>query len=745
MSNKNHKTWEQVNHDNLLAEVGWLKKKLLAQAQQSPSAGKVSHQLHRQSARDEMNVATELVSGSSRIAASEPGGQSGVSAENNEDGIAAGICPTPEGTPFMLNNLCTLFSLCHFDRQLLLLCAAVEIDGEVAKLCEQMSGQPYPTLALALAVFSGHYAALAPTAPLRYYQLVEQKADHHSLMRQSLSISPWALYYLTAAPSIDPILQTLLQPVNLWRPILPSHRLQAQQLRQGWNRQWPSEPVVTQLIGVSGDDESQVVALAAVEQDRRVYQLNLLQLPLDNAELDRYGRLLEREVIAQNGLLLINCQRLQGNEGEANLYLLSAWLDNLIWRLPNACVLAADQAITLPSVQVHYRQLSKISQAEQIQLWQYCLSNRPDNVEESTAEGAMKGAMEGAIESTVQSTLESTTPEQADIDKQANSALTATLQQLSAQFHLNGRQLRNIVHQVRRQSPLDSQQLSQQLWQHCRQHCRQHLQGMAKIITPSTLDWNHLILPASEIEMLKAILAQVKQRQRVYQQWGFAEQTPYGLGISALFTGSSGTGKTMAARIIASCLQLDLYHVDLSSVVDKYIGETEKKLDKIFQAAENSGAILLFDEADALFGKRSKVQDARDRYANMGISFLLQRMESYTGLSILTTNLRSAMDDAFLRRLRFIVPFPFPKQSERERLWRLMIPNSAPQHGIDSGKLARLKLSGGSIRSIAMQAAFTAAEADQPITMQHLLQAARQQYLKVEKTLDEKLVTDWHG
>ena len=177
-----------------------------------------------------------------------------------------------------------------------------------------------------------------------------------------------------------------------------------------------------------------------------------------------------------------------------------------------------------------------------------------------------------------------------------------------------------------------------------------------------------------------------------------------------IISGGTGTGKTMAARIIASSLQLDLYHVDLSSVVDKYIGETEKKLDNIFQAAENNGAILLFDEADALFGKRSKVQDARDRYANMGISFLLQRMESYNGLSILTTNLRSAMDDAFLRRLRFIVAFPFPGEAERRRLWRLMIPDSTPQQDIDNGKLARLTLSGGNIRSIALQA-------DQPITM----------------------------
>ena len=673
MLNKIQKPWRQSNHESLMTDIARLKQLLLGQ-------------LNRQTQED--------TPGNSRPLRSVAGQSPATDATKTNTKFG--------NTSVMLDNLCTLFDLSFFDRQLLLLCAAVEMDDQVAELCAEISGKPYASLALALAVFAGHYSALAPHAPLCYYQLIEQKSDHHNLTRQSLVITPWALYYLTGAPGMDNSLQALLQPIHLLQPILTSHENQAQQLRETW-RNLQQEISVTQLVTAGSNDQRQIAALAASDQTRPVYEFNLFHLPIDNEGLDQYRRLLEREILTQQCLLLVDSQRLQtSGEPETNLYPLRSWLDQLIQRLPNACILTASQPIVLPSVQVHYQHLPKLSQSEQVRLWQHCLTGE-------------------------------TTP-----------ALATTVQNLSAQFNLDSQQLRNIAQQARHSAAADPQRLEQHLWQHSREQCRQHLQGLAKVVAPTAMSWDDLILPAAESETLKTILAQVKQRQRVYQHWGFAKQVPYGLGINALFTGSSGTGKTMAARIIASQLQLDLYHIDLSSVVDKYIGETEKKLDKIFQAAENSGAILLFDEADALFGKRSKVQDARDRYANMGISFLLQRMESYSGLSILTTNLRSAMDDAFLRRLRFIVAFPFPGEGERQRLWQLMIPDSAPQQGIDPEKLARLTLSGGSIRSIALQAAFMAAEGDDPvITMQHLLQATRQEYLKAEKTLDTKLVEDW--
>jgi SpoVK/Ycf46/Vps4 family AAA+-type ATPase len=230
---------------------------------------------------------------------------------------------------------------------------------------------------------------------------------------------------------------------------------------------------------------------------------------------------------------------------------------------------------------------------------------------------------------------------------------------------------------------------------------------------------------------------------RVHDEWGFGGRQARGLGVAALFTGESGTGKTLAAEILAAELDLDLYRIDLSSVVSKYIGETEKNLRRVFEAAEDSGAILLFDEADALFGKRSDVKDSHDRYANIEVSYLLQRMEAYRGLAILTTNLKSALDNAFQRRLRFIVHFPFPDTAQREAIWRRMFPAAAPRNGIDFQKLARLNVAGGSARNIALNAAFLAADCGEPLGMGHLLAAAHAESAKLERPLSEAETRGW--
>jgi SpoVK/Ycf46/Vps4 family AAA+-type ATPase len=215
------------------------------------------------------------------------------------------------------------------------------------------------------------------------------------------------------------------------------------------------------------------------------------------------------------------------------------------------------------------------------------------------------------------------------------------------------------------------------------------------------------------------------------------------LGISALFSGNSGTGKSLAAEVLANELNLDLYRIDLSGVVSKYIGETEKNLRRVFDAAENSGAILLFDEADALFGARSEVKDSHDRYANVEVSYLLQRMEAYSGLAILTTNLKNAIDAAFLRRLRFVVNFPFPDQAMRAEIWQRAFPAHLPAEGLDCTRLAQLGVAGGSIRNIALNAAFIAADSGEPLQMRHLLRAARSEYAKLEKTLTESEIAGW--
>ncbi|HVV86984.1 MAG TPA: ATP-binding protein, partial [Kofleriaceae bacterium] len=274
------------------------------------------------------------------------------------------------------------------------------------------------------------------------------------------------------------------------------------------------------------------------------------------------------------------------------------------------------------------------------------------------------------------------------------------------------------------------------LWDACRRQGRPRLEDLAQRLEPSAR-WDELVLPDEQRETLREIATHVRHRRQVYDGWGFASRGARGLGISALFAGQSGTGKTMAAEVLAAELELDLYRIDLSQVVSKYIGETEKNLRRIFDAAEQGGAILLFDEADALFGKRAEVKDSHDRYANIEVSYLLQKMEAYRGLAILTTNLKSALDTAFLRRVRFVVHFPFPDAAERGELWRRAFPAATPTSALDADRLARLHLAGGNIRNVALHAAFLAAEADQPVTMGHVLRAARAEYVKLENPFTE--------
>jgi SpoVK/Ycf46/Vps4 family AAA+-type ATPase len=243
--------------------------------------------------------------------------------------------------------------------------------------------------------------------------------------------------------------------------------------------------------------------------------------------------------------------------------------------------------------------------------------------------------------------------------------------------------------------------------------------------------------------VLREIELHVRGRLRVYEEWGFARKSARGLGISALFEGASGTGKTMAAEVLARDLRLDLYRIDLSQVVSKYIGETEKNLRRVFDAAESGGAILLFDEADALFGRRSEVKDSHDRYANIEVSYLLQRMEEYRGLAILTTNQRDALDEAFLRRIRFVVRFPFPAPAERAEIWRRIFPDDAPLSGLDEAALGNLSLAGGNIRNVAIFAAFLAADEGVPIGMPHVARGVARECAKLERPLTEAGVREW--
>ncbi|HEX8615991.1 MAG TPA: ATP-binding protein, partial [Thermoanaerobaculia bacterium] len=274
------------------------------------------------------------------------------------------------------------------------------------------------------------------------------------------------------------------------------------------------------------------------------------------------------------------------------------------------------------------------------------------------------------------------------------------------------------------------------LWDVCQQQVSWRIDDLAQRIT-TRQQWDDLVLEADPTAQLREIASQVAQRARVYEHWGFASRFTRGRGITALFAGPSGTGKTMAAEILAGELGLELYRIDLSGVVSKYIGESEKNLRRVFDAAEQSGAILFFDEADALFGKRTDVKDSHDLYANIQVNYLLQRMEDYAGLAILATNRKTALDRAFLRRLRFVIDFPFPDAVQRERIWRNAFPPHAPVGKIDFEFLSRLEIAGGNIRNVALGAAFLAAADGGSIEERHVMHAVRREYAKIQKLVTE--------
>lgn len=314
------------------------------------------------------------------------------------------------------------------------------------------------------------------------------------------------------------------------------------------------------------------------------------------------------------------------------------------------------------------------------------------------------------------------------------------LEALAGQFQLTSGQIRDAVAFARDECLQTGKALGNaELFAAARAYSNPRLASLARKIHPR-YGWQDIILPEDQLRMLREIVATVRERPRVLDEWGVGRKLASSRGVTVLFAGAPGTGKTMAAEVMAAELGLDLYKIDLSTVVSKYIGETEKNLERIFNEAEASNAILFFDEADALFGKRSEVRDSHDRYANIEISYLLQRMEAYNGVTILATNLRSNLDEAFTRRLQFAVDFPFPEEADRLRIWKTLFPADVPRAAdIDLALLARrFKLAGGNIRNILVTAAYLAASDGGVVSMEHLLHGTRRELQKMGRLVGEE-------
>jgi AAA+ superfamily predicted ATPase len=609
--------------------------------------------------------------------------------------------------PSALDTLCSAFALSAFERDVLLMCAGIELDAGFGPLCAAAQGdarRTYPTFSLALAALpEAHWSALTPAAALRRWRLIEVGVDN-SLTTSPLHIDERILHYLTGVFYLDERLRGLVEPLHPIGDPPPSHRILAQRIAELWSHAlgsatWP----VIQLCGGERTSKYAIAAMACTAMDIGVQVMRAADLPAAVPEREALTRLWEREAILSQSALLVDCE---GVDGWEHLRAALTFLE----RMQGMVLVAAPEPLGLQQRMTIRLDVTKPSRAEQQSLWRSAL-------------GPVVQHLNGQVEALVS---------QFNLSPQAIHA--ASTEVLARRAPRGAKSEERGAH--------SSAFERQVLWDACRAQARQRLDELAqRIIPPAT--WDDLVLPEPQRQTLRDIGIHVRQRAKVYDAWGFAAKNARGLGISVLFAGVSGTGKTMAAEVLANELQLDLYRIDLSQVVSKYIGETEKNLRRIFDAAEEGGAILLFDEADALFGKRSEVKDSHDRYANIEVSYLLQRMEAYHGLAILTTNMKGALDSAFLRRIRFVMQFPFPDATQRREIWQRIFPGDTPTDGLDLARLARLNVAGGNIRNIALNAAFLAADAGEPVRMTHVLHAAHSEYAKLEKPLTEAELAGW--
>jgi AAA+ superfamily predicted ATPase len=612
--------------------------------------------------------------------------------EGNDETLnaALGSARSAMPAPAAIDHLSDCFGLSAFERDVMLLCAGVEMDAQFAELCEMAAGESRgqgATFRLALAALDApHWDALAPVRPLRRWRLVEVN-DAPGLARGDLRIDERILHYLAGVNYLDGRMRSLFRPVMPPITMAKAHRAVVDDLCHAVELWTASDAPLVRLTGDDALGQADVAARVAATLGLGLHILQAQDVPTGHAEIEALTTLWEREATLLGSTLLIS--------GGADPWPAAAV--RFIEQSRGLIFVSASQPQPFERSALHFA-VDKPDPAEQKRLWQQILGD-------------------GAVR------------------------LNGALNVIAGQFKLSARTIQS---EGKHLAPTlaASDRPDGVIWSACRTIGRTKLDELAQRIE-SFAGWDDLILPEAQKATLRQIGAHVRNRLKVHLEWGFGEKSGRGLGISALFAGESGTGKTMAAEVLARELQLDLYRIDLSAVVSKYIGETEKNLRRVFDAADDGGAILLFDEADALFGKRSEIKDSHDRYANIEVSYLLQRMEAYRGLAILTTNMKAALDVAFQRRLRFIVHFPFPDHTLRETIWRSAFPVSAPQGAVDYGKLARLSVTGGSIHNIAINAAFRAAELDEPISMTHLLHAAHHEASKCERPLSDAETRGW--
>jgi hypothetical protein len=682
--------WNDANTRYMAAAVAWVRALLRECAKPPETAPRVRPPAMPLQPRSFWrSVGQRRILVTEPIDAPQPGiialesGERASAAAGEMEAIAAATTPPP-----VLLTLAQSLGLSTFERNVLLLCAAVDLDTSVAALCGHAQGdpsRPYPTFALALALFpEPAWEAISPERPLRYWRLIEiSQPGATPLTVSPLRADERIINLLKGVTYLDDRLMPLLAPIADPGDDVPASQASVAETTVDQLRAVPAQQIpAIQLLGADGASKQVVAGLVCRALGLRPYRLDARLLPAPPAELESLARLWQRE-----SLLLPVALYLEIDGGEVPQ---TGPIDMLLSRLAGGLVFVATR---------HLRPSARAPIAAEV--------DKPTDEEQRACWAAALGEAAGDIPDA-----------------------------LAAQFQLNADTIRELARRETADPDADPATLRDRLWDAARGLTRPRLDTLAHRVVPRAT-WDDIVLPDAETAMLRQIADQVGHRTMVYRTWGFAQRMSRGLGISVLFAGASGSGKTMAAEVIANELRLDLFRIDLSAVMSKYIGETEANLRRLFDAAEDGGAILFFDEADALFGKRTEVKDSHDRYANIEINYLLQRMESYGGLAILATNMKSALDQAFMRRLRFVLDFPFPGAAQRKLMWQKAFPPGTPTEALDADRLARLNVTGGHIAVIALNAAFSAAHAGTPVTMAIVFEAARTEFRKLGRPVNE--------
>ena len=576
--------------------------------------------------------------------------------------------------PSSVDEIAAAFGLDDFERSILVLAAGPELVTQAGAELLERTGTPLLTFGTALAVLPGaHWRALTPEGPLRRWALVTLQ-DPWSPTNSPLRVDERVLHHLVGAGGPDGRVAHLMataapyaaEGVDPNEALSDVHRRVAASLA----RQWASGSVVVETE--RADDARPVLAGAAHRLGRLAVIVAGSDLPNDPADLAAVLMLLRREALLEQVAIAI---------------VLDPAGTDAATRVMRAAAQAFPGVTVGPGIALVVRE-------EPADTWCEPITAATIRIPRLDLRGRVElltRAVAGADGTGV--------PEE-------------MIRRVAGVFDLSVEQARRAAHAVGQGSTL---------WEAARRSTRVRPGALARRLKPRA-GWADLVLPPAQVAQLQALVAAVRQRSLVLDDWGFAHRSTRGLGTLVLFAGASGTGKTLAAEVVAHELGLDLLHVDLSQAVSKYIGETEKNLGAVFDAAEAGSAVLLFDEADTLFGKRTEVRDSHDRYANLEVGYLLQRTEEFRGLAVLTTNARSAVDQAFLRRLHAVVTFPYPDVGARARLWELAFPPGTPLD-IDVRGLAQTDVPGGAIFAAALVAAYLAADDSGVVTTEHVREA----------------------